>query len=90
MSETHFKISKKVIVTSFAAMAICIASLIVYIYQQDKSQVLDSINIQGAGILSNTQVQQHLLQEVIRLDGADATHAANQQGHHGKAKGAGG
>lgn len=90
MSETDFRISRKVIVTSFAGLLVCIASLIVYIYQQDKSQVLDSIKTQGAGILSNTQVQQHLLQEVTRIDGDNATHAANQKAHHDKAAEAGG
>lgn len=81
MPETHFKISKKVIVTAFFVLVGCIASLVIYIYQQDKSQVLNSIKTNGDGIRSNTQVQQHLLQEVVRLKGIDNAHAINQRAH---------
>lgn len=90
MSETHFEIPKRLIVAIFLMMMACIASLGVYIYQQDKGVVLEAIRTNGNGIRASTQVQQHLLQEVVRLDGADATHAANQLAHHESAKPDGG
>ncbi len=89
MSETDSKTLRKVVVTAFLAMITCIAGLVIYIYQQDKADykedkkiVLEAIKTQGDGIQATTQVQQHVLREIVRLDGADATHAANNVAHH--------
>lgn len=90
MSETHFRISKRILVTIVLAVCGCFISLVIYTYQQEKSVILNGIKTNGDGILANTAVQQQLLQEVIRLDGADATHAASQVAHHSQAKATGG
>ncbi|HEG44642.1 MAG TPA: hypothetical protein ENH94_11410 [Phycisphaerales bacterium] len=97
MPETHFRISTKIIVTAFLALSCCIVGLVTYIYQQDKADykedkkvVLEAIKTQGDGIMATTQVQQHVLREIVRLDGADATHAVNQRAHHEPAKPDGG
>lgn len=82
MSESHFRISKKIFVTIVLVVCGCFISLVIYTYQQEKSVILNGIKTNGDGIRSTTAVQQHLIQEVIRLDGADATHAASQVAHH--------
>ena len=81
MPEDQIKISKKILVTIVLFVVACFISLGIYTYQQEKSVILNGIKTNGDGILINTAVQQQWIQEVIRLEGADATHAANQSAH---------
>lgn len=89
MSESHFEIPRTAgykFITVLVAVIIGICCWVLDRYldaevAHEKAQT-SRMDTAQQSIQATTQVQEHVLRKIVRLEGADATHAANARAHH--------